>query len=120
VQAVQPARPRQRLLARLVEGTGGRWQAVLIENNISGLDDNPLVLVRPSPCIYILLPANELYLLSWFLLLLVLDGRLECPLGTFSLLTCEYAAGLVLYSLHVLTSTCHFLASLLVAHGDQS
>jgi len=33
------------------------------------------------------------------------------------LLTCDYAAGLVLYSLHVLTSMCHFLAPLFVAHG---
>jgi len=33
------------------------------------------------------------------------------------LLTCDYAAGLVLYSLHVLTSICHFFAPLFVAHG---
>jgi len=32
------------------------------------------------------------------------DGRSECPLGKLSLLTCDYAVGLVLYSLHVLTS----------------
>jgi len=44
VQTVQPARPHRRLLARLIEG--GRWQVVLIENNTSGLDDDPLALVQ--------------------------------------------------------------------------
>jgi len=46
-----------------------------------------------------------------FLALLIVDGRSECPLGTLSLLTCDYAAGLVLYSLHVLMSMCHFCSS---------
>ena len=75
--------------------------------------------VCPSSArIYTLLPPNELYILSCFLALLIADGRSECPLGTLiSMLTCDYAAGLVLYSLHVLRSICHFFAPLLVAHG---
>jgi len=38
-----------------------------------------------------------------------------------SLPTCDYAAGLVLYALHVLTPMCHFLHALvLVAYGPLS
>jgi len=76
-------------------------------------------LVCPSAPTYTLLPTNELYILSCFLALLVGDGRSECPLGALSLLTCDYAAGLILYALHVLTSICHFFPRL-VAHGPLS
>jgi len=38
-------------------------------------------LVRPYACIDNLLPANELYILSCFLALLIVDGRPECTLG---------------------------------------
>ena len=34
--------------------------------------------VPPPP----LLPTNELYILSCFLALLIVDGRSDCPLGT--------------------------------------
>ena len=72
----------------------------------------PSVPFRPSAriYIYILLLAIELYILSCFLALLIVDGRSEHPLGA-------YAAGLVLYSLHVLISMCHVFAPLLVTHG---
>jgi len=66
-------------------------------------------LVHLSACIYTLLRTNELYILSYFLASLIVDGRSAYALGT---LTCDYAAGLVLYSLHV-----HVLAPLLIAHG---
>jgi len=69
----------------------------------------PQSAVRPFPHIHILLRTNGLYIPSWFLTLLIVDGRSECPLGTLSLLTCDYAAGVVLYSLHVLTLMCHSL-----------
>jgi len=65
---------------------------------------------------YTLLPANELFILSCFLALLIVDGCSECPFGTLILLIYDYAAGLVLRSLHVLTSMCRFFAPLLVAH----
>jgi len=41
---------------------------------------------RLPVCLYIYtpLPTNELYTLSWFLALLIVDGRSECPLGTLS------------------------------------
>jgi len=77
-------------------------------------------LVRPFARIYTLLPTNELYILSCFLALLIVDEHSECPLGTPSLLTCNYAPKFVLCSLHVLMSMCHFLAPLLVAHGPLS
>jgi len=68
--------------------------------------------VRLSACLYMSLSANGLYVLSCFLAFLIGDGLSECLLGTLSLLTCDYAAGLVLYSLHVLLSMCHFPAFL--------
>ena len=39
-------------------------------------------LASPFACIYTLLPTNELYILSCFLALLIVDGRSDCPLGT--------------------------------------
>jgi len=80
----------------------------------------PTVPRPPVRTIYTLLPGKELYVLSCFLVLLIVDGRSACPLVTLVLLTCDYAAGLILYSLHVLMSMCHFLAPLLVAHGPLS
>ena len=81
-------------------------------------------LVRLFAPIYTLLRTNGLCILSCFLAWLIVDGRSECPLGTLSLLTFDYAAGLILYSLHVLMSMCHLLAPLLslidsVPRGDQ-
>jgi len=59
---------------------------------------------RPRVRLYIYFIAYERAIHSLcFLVLLIVDGRSECPLGTLSLLTSDYAAGLVLYSLHVLT-----------------
>jgi len=66
-------------------------------------------LVRPFARIYALLRRNELSILSCFLDLLIVDGGSECPLGTLSMLTCDYSAGLVLYSVQVLMSMFHFL-----------
>jgi len=72
-------------------------------------------LVRPFVRIYTLLRRNELSILSCFLDLLIVDGCSE--LGTLSMLTCDYSAGLVLYSVQILMSMFHFSAPLLVAHG---
>jgi len=52
--------------------------------------------------------------------LFIVDARSECPLGTLSLLTCDYAAGLVSYSLHVLTPNFQKFPPLLIAHGPLS
>jgi len=74
--------------------------------------------VRLSTCVHTLLCRDELYIFSCFLALLIGDGRSELMSSwNTRLLTCEHAAGLVLYSLHVLMSMCHFFAPLLVTHG---
>jgi len=53
---------------------------------------------------------NELYILSCFLVYSSLtDAQNVLLAGTLSLLTCDYAAGLVLYSLYVIMSMCHSL-----------
>jgi len=49
---------------------------------------------RP-PVYILLLPVNDLFILSCFLTLLIVHGRSEFPLWILSLLTCDYAAGLV-------------------------
>jgi len=80
--------------------------------------------VRLSTRVYTLLWRDELYIFSCFLALLIGDGRSECPLGTLSLLTCEYAAGLVLYSVFAypnvnvsffISSSCRSWTSLMIS-----
>ena len=74
---------------------------------------------RPSVRLYIkLLRTNELFTLSCFLALFIVDGRSEYPLGTLSLLTCDYAAGLVLYSFRILMPVCHFFWLLFLSLMD--
>jgi len=65
---------------------------------------------RPSVRLYIYFIAYEqaMHPLVFPSLLIVNAGRSECPLGTLRLLTYDYATGLVLCSLHVLMSMCHF------------
>jgi hypothetical protein len=79
-------------------------------------------LVRPFDCVYNLLPTNGLYTLSCFLALFVCSSLTDVqtvllePDVAFGLLTCEYAATLDLYLVHVLMPMYHFIAPLLVAH----
>jgi len=68
----------------------------------------PRLSVRLYRC---LLRTDELFILLCFLALLIVDGRSECPLAILSLLSCDYAAGLFIYALHVLMSMCHFCSS---------
>ena len=90
-----------------------------ITDSIHALPTDGLSPIRP--------PAYELYCLrtsysssrvSWCCSSLM--DALNVLLGHSVCFACEHAAGLMLHSLHVLTSMCHFFVSLLVARGSLS